>query len=77
MGYVIIRIENKDKEESDRRYLQHSPASTRSRYSLESYMVPLVDVVFIIFTDLVAQGYHVTSETLGHEFDPGKRDFSH
>ena len=25
----------------------------------------------------VAQRYHVTSDTLGHEFDPGKRDFSH
>ena len=25
----------------------------------------------------VAQRYHVTSETLGREFDPGKRDFSH
>ena len=21
--------------------------------------------------------YHVTSDTLGREFDPGKRDFSH
>ena len=25
----------------------------------------------------VAQKYHVTSDTLGREFDPGKRDFSH
>ena len=25
----------------------------------------------------VAQRYHVTSDTLGHEFDPGKRDISH
>ena len=25
----------------------------------------------------VAQRYHVTSDTLGCEFDPGKRDFSH
>ena len=25
----------------------------------------------------VAQRYHVTSDTLGLEFDPGKRDFSH
>ena len=25
----------------------------------------------------VAQRYHVTSDTLGREFDPGKRDFSH
>ena len=24
----------------------------------------------------VAQRYHVTSDTLGREFDPGKRDFS-
>ena len=26
---------------------------------------------------LVAQRYHVTSDTLGREFDPGKQDFSH
>ena len=25
----------------------------------------------------VAQRYHVTSDTLGREFDPGKRYFSH
>ena len=25
----------------------------------------------------VAQGYHVTSDALGRQFDPGKRDFSH
>ena len=25
----------------------------------------------------VAQRYRVTSDTLGREFDPGKRDFSH
>ena len=25
----------------------------------------------------VAQRYHVTSDTLGREVDPGKRDFSH
>ena len=25
----------------------------------------------------VAQRYHVSSDTLGREFDPGKRDFSH
>ena len=25
----------------------------------------------------VAQRYHVTSDTLGRELDPGKRDFSH
>ena len=25
----------------------------------------------------VAQRYHVTSDTLGREFDPGRRDFSH
>ena len=25
----------------------------------------------------VAQRYHVTSDRLGREFDPGKRDFSH
>ena len=25
----------------------------------------------------VAQRYHVTSDTWGREFDPGKRDFSH
>ena len=25
----------------------------------------------------VAQRYHVTSDTLGREFDPSKRDFSH
>ena len=25
----------------------------------------------------VAQRYHVTSDTLGREFDPVKRDFSH
>ena len=25
----------------------------------------------------VAQRYYVTSDTLGREFDPGKRDFSH
>ena len=25
----------------------------------------------------VAQRYHVTSDTLGREFDPGKRDFSY
>ena len=25
----------------------------------------------------VAQRYHVTSDTLGREFDPGKRDFPH
>ena len=25
----------------------------------------------------VAQRYHVTSDTLGREFNPGKRDFSH
>ena len=25
----------------------------------------------------VAQRYHVTSDTLGREFDPDKRDFSH
>ena len=25
----------------------------------------------------VAQRYHVTSDTFGREFDPGKRDFSH
>ena len=25
----------------------------------------------------VAQRYHVTSDTLGRDFDPGKRDFSH
>ena len=25
----------------------------------------------------VAQRYHLTSDTLGREFDPGKRDFSH
>ena len=25
----------------------------------------------------VAQRYHVTSDTLGREFDPGKWDFSH
>ena len=25
----------------------------------------------------VAQRYLVTSDTLGREFDPGKRDFSH
>ena len=25
----------------------------------------------------VAQRYHVTSDTLGREFDPGKQDFSH
>ena len=25
----------------------------------------------------VAQRYHVTSDTLEREFDPGKRDFSH
>ena len=25
----------------------------------------------------VAQRYHVTSDTLGREFDSGKRDFSH
>ena len=25
----------------------------------------------------VAQRYHVTSDTLGREFDPGKRNFSH
>ena len=49
MGYGL-RIENKDKEDPDRRYLQHSPASTRHRYSLESYMVSHV-VVFFTFTD--------------------------
>ena len=25
----------------------------------------------------VAKRYHVPSDTLGREFDPGKRDFSH
>ena len=28
-------------------------------------------------TTPVAQRCHVTSDTLGREFDPGKRDFSH
>ena len=31
----------------------------------------------IHMVDPVAQRYHVTSDTLGREFDPGKRDFSH
>ena len=40
-----------------------------------------LEPVFIIYFSLqvapVAQRYHVTSDTLGREFDPGKRDFSH
>ena len=34
-------------------------------------------VFIIIVVAPVAQRYHVTSDTLGREFDPGKRDFSH
>ena len=35
--------------------------------------------IYIYITPVapVAQRYHVTSDTLGREFDPGKRDFSH
>ena len=34
-------------------------------------------VVYGTLVAPVAQRYHVTSDTLGREFDPGKRDFSH
>ena len=36
-----------------------------------SYFSPLMPVA------PVAQRYHVTSDTLGREFDPGNRDVSH
>ena len=36
-----------------------------------------VDPYSCYMCDPVAQRYHVTSDTLGREFDPGKRDFSH
>ena len=32
---------------------------------------------YIDFVAPVAQRYHVASDALGREFDPGKRDFSH
>ena len=38
------------------------------KFSYFMYSVPVAPV---------AQRYHVTSDTLGREFDPGKRDFSH
>ena len=38
----------------------------------------LIEVIVLTITIApVAQRYHVTSDTLGREFDPGKRDFSH
>ena len=33
--------------------------------------------IFDVSVAPVALRYHVTSDTLGREFDPGKRDFSH
>ena len=41
----------------------------------ETYTKKLEDRAFEVAP--VAQRYHVTSDTLGREFDPGKRDFSH
>ena len=35
---------------------------------------PFSDIIFI---QHIAQRCHVTSDTLGREFDPGKRVFSH
>ena len=34
-------------------------------------------LILLVLNAPVAQRYHVTSDTLGREFDPGKRDFSH
>ena len=39
--------------------------------------VRVVNLVLPFSQAPVAQRYHVTSDTLGREFDPGKRDFSH
>ena len=33
--------------------------------------------MYCVLVAPVAQRYHVTSDTLGREFDPGKRDFFH
>ena len=41
------------------------------------FAVFLVSLHGDILVAPVAQRYHVTSDTLGREFDPGKRDFSH
>ena len=40
-------------------------------------LVSFVQLAVVLPVAPVAQRYHVTSDTLGREFDPGKRDFSH
>ena len=40
-------------------------------------LLQLIVRIIILPVAPVAQRYHVTSDTLGREFDPGKRDFSH
>ena len=46
--------------------------SSLSKNVVKSRMLPMINPF-----GPVAQRYHVTSDTLGREFDPGKRDFSH
>ena len=41
------------------------------------YYILYYDILYCRPVAPVAQRYHVTSDTLGREFDPGKRDFSH
>ena len=49
--------------------LHHGPLCSRFNVIVRSYLFCL--------NAPVAQRYHVTSDTLGREFDRGKRDFSH
>ena len=47
--------------------------------SPEKYCIPSLSLFWCLYMPVapVAQRYHVTSDTLGREFDPGKRDFSY
>ena len=54
--------------------MQQNARAAKSRRSRE------YDTLLVLIAEYVApvaQRYHVTSDTLGREFDPGKRNFSH
>ena len=58
--------------------LPHSYPETRFRRERARVVCVYVYIYMYVCTVApVAQRYHVTSDTLGREFDPGKRYFSH
>ena len=86
--FLIRQIKTKQMQSPDSNWVQcraHQdlpPTRGKSaRYAREFSFARCHDeaaaIILMLLVASVAQRYHVTSDTLGREFDPGKRDSSH